>query len=65
MAVVSNNLKILSPNKTVVFYSPIEGDDILVRTGILEDECNFLHCILYSYSSDYINMEEKERKKIC
>ena len=63
MAVVSNNLKILPLNKTVVFYSPIEGDDILVRTGILEDKCNFLHSVLYSYSSDYVNMEEKDRKK--
>ena len=63
MAIVSNSLKALPSNKTVVFYSPIEGDDILVRTGIIEDKCNFLHSILYSYSSDYSNMEDKERKK--
>lgn len=63
MAIVTNSLKVLPSDKTVVFYSPIEGDDIMVRTGMIEDKCNFLHAILYSYSSDYTNMEDKEKKR--
>lgn len=63
MAIVTSDLKILPKDKTVVFYSPVEGEEILVRTGIVEDKCNFLHAILYSYSSDYVNMDEKERRR--
>ena len=63
MAIVTSDLKILPKDKTVVFYSPVEGEEILVRTGTVEDKCNFLHAILYSYSSDYINMDEKERRR--
>jgi hypothetical protein len=57
------DLKILEPNKTVVFYSPIEGEDVLVRTGTVKDKCNFLHAVLHSYSSDYVNMEKRDRIK--
>ena len=28
-------LNILPVNKTVVFYSPVEGKDVLVRTGTI------------------------------
>lgn len=35
-----NKLKIIPVNKTIVFWSPIEGDDVLVRTGtIAEGSC--------------------------
>ena len=58
-----SELKILEPNKTVVFYSPIEGEDVLVRTGAVNDKCNFFHALLHSYSSDYVNMNANERIK--
>ena len=58
-----SELKILEPNKTVVFYSPIEGEDVLVRTGAVKDKCNFFHALLHSYSSDYVSMSTSERIK--
>jgi len=36
-------LKILPVNKTVVFNSPIEGDDVLVRTGTVSEGSSFFH----------------------
>jgi len=50
----------LPPNKTVVFYSPIEGDDVLVRTGIKVD---FLH-ILLSTNPQYLKLDSKKCEKI-
>jgi hypothetical protein len=54
-------LKILPVNKTVVFNSPIEGDDVLVRTGIITEGHSYFHAILHGYSKDYIYMNKKDR----
>ena len=57
-------LKQLPVNKTVVFYSPIEGDDVLVRTGTIDEGSCFFHAILHSYSKNYSMMDKKDRMKL-
>lgn len=57
----NSNLKVLPVNKTVVFNSPFEGDDVLVRTGTISEGSSFFHSILHAYSKDYISMNKKER----
>lgn len=52
-------------NKTVVFYSPIEGDDVLVRTGVIDDKSSFYHAFLHAYSKDYTTMDLKKRAKFA
>ena len=59
----TSDLKILPVNKTVVFTSPLEGDDVLVRTGIIKDGSCFFHAILHAYSKDYTSMNKSERMK--
>ena len=56
-------LKILPVNKTVVFNSPIEGDDVLVRTGTISEGSSFFHSLLHSYSNEYTSMNKKDRMK--
>ena len=55
----------LSHDKTVVFSSPIEGDDVLVRTGVISGALNFIHSVLTAYSKEYSNMPKKERIKFA
>lgn len=57
-------LKILPVNKTVVFYSPIEGKDVLVRTGSISDGSCFFHALLHAYSKDYVSMDQKGKMKL-
>ena len=57
----NSNLDILPVNRTVVFYSPIEGEDVLVRTGTIAEGSCFFHSILYAYSSDYVAKTNSER----
>ena len=57
-------LKILPVNKTVVFYSPVEGDDVLVRTGTIGEGSCFFHTLLHSYSKEYTMMDKKDRMKL-
>ena len=56
-------LRLIPVNKTVVFYSPIEGKDVLVRTGIIDDENSFLHSIVHAYSKEYISMNYDGKKE--
>lgn len=56
-------LKMISVNKTVVFYSPIEGEDVLVRTGTISEGSCFFHALLHAYSKDYPSMDKKQRMK--
>lgn len=56
-------LKTLPVNKTVVFNSPIEGDDVLVRTGIIQESSSFFHSLLYCCSNEYVTMDKKDRMK--
>ena len=63
----NNEIKILSPleyNKTVILYTPLEGSDIITRTGILEKTDSFFHCLLHILSKEYIKMENKEKIKL-
>lgn len=57
----NKQLSILPANKTTVFYSPIEGKEVLVRTGIINEGSPFVHAVLHSYSQDYIKMSDKEK----
>ena len=56
-------LNILPVNKTVVFYSPLEGKDVLVRTGTISEGSCFFHAILHSYSNNYVTMNIEGRMK--
>jgi hypothetical protein len=58
-----STLNILPVNRTVVFYSPLQGDDVLVRTGTIADGSCFFHAILHAYSKDYISMNNEDRIK--
>ena len=56
-------LTILPVNKTVVFYSPIEGKDVLVRTGTVTEGSCFFHALLHAYSKNYVSMNNGGRVK--
>ena len=56
-------LQLLPVNKTVVFYSPVEGKDVLVRTGTIGEGSCFYHALLHAYSKEYVSMDIKGRKK--
>jgi hypothetical protein len=58
-----NKLQVLPVNKTVVFYSPIEGEDVLVRTGVILDD-SFFHCLVHCISKEYIIMKEEEKNDV-
>lgn len=55
-------LRLLPVNKTVVFYSPVEGDDVLVRTGTIAEGSCFFHSLLHAYSKEYVSMDLNGRK---
>jgi len=57
----NNKLKKLPVNKTVVFNSPIEGDDVLTRTGTITEGSSFFHALLHSYSNEYTSMDKNDR----
>lgn len=53
-------------NKTTVFYSPLEGDDVLVRTGVLTRKSvndSLYHAVSHACSNEYVKMNEPDRKK--
>ena len=54
-------LKQLPADKTVVFYSPVEGNDVLVRTGIIDSESSFVHALLHAHSDEYVRSEPEDR----
>jgi hypothetical protein len=55
-------LKPITYNKSIVFYSPLEGDDVLVRTGTIDND-SFYHSILHATSKEYLTMD-KDRDRI-
>lgn len=55
---------ILPVNKTIVYYSPCENDDILVRTGTIADNSCFFHSLLHAYSRDYVSRDKKGRTEL-
>ena len=54
-------VKKLPPNKTVVFRTPFEGEDVLVRTGCSPEISSFFQCVLHSCSN---TIKEKRRMKL-
>jgi len=58
-------LKALPDDKTVVFWTPYEGEDTIVRTGIVSNGNCFLHAILRAYSSEYISSDKNGRQKLA
>ncbi len=57
-----NRVKILPVDKTVVFNSPLEGDDdTLVRTGTIGEGSCFFHSVLYGCSKEYAAADRKGR----
>lgn len=53
----------LPVNKTVVFYSPIEGKDVFVRTGMTGEGNSFIGSLLYACQKDYMFKTDKEKMK--
>lgn len=51
----------LAENKTSVFYSPLEGRDVLVRTGMSDRGNSFVRSFLYAYSKDFSQKSSKEK----
>lgn len=58
-----NDLEISEIGKSVVFYSPLEGENILVRTGISKDK-NFISAVLYASSKNYADLNHIQRHNI-
>jgi len=59
-------MKTLAPiihKKSVVFYSPVEGIDVLVRTGTIDDN-SLVHSILNAVSNDYVNSDYRQRVRL-
>lgn len=54
----------LEGNKTLVFYSPVEGKDVLVRTGVLNSPYCLLHSCLLSSSKEYVKMSKDDKEKL-
>lgn len=59
------SLAVLPPNKTVVFYSPVEGRDVLVRTGVMSEDNSFIHALLHAHSLEYVKSDENDRVKLA
>jgi hypothetical protein len=59
-----DKLTIVPVNKTVVFYSPIEGDDTMVRTGTTGDGSCMFHSVLHAHSKEYTGMDKHDRSKM-
>ena len=57
------DLKLLVPNKSVFFNSPLEDvNTCLSRSGVIsEDNNSFLHAVLGSYSKDYFNLSKDQK----
>ena len=58
-----NTITPVNPERTVVFYSPIEGDDILVRTGVPNNH-SFFHSILRSTFPAYSDLSDVNKEKV-
>jgi hypothetical protein len=57
------SLQMLSVNKTVVFCSPLETKEVLVRTGTIGEGSCLFHALLHAYSKDYVAMSREGRMK--
>lgn len=57
-------LKSLPYGKSVVFYSPLEGDKNLVRTGTIGDGSCGIHSIFQACSREYIDANTTDKIKL-
>lgn len=57
------SISVIEPNKTVVFPCPIDGNDVLVRTGTMKSRDSILHALSHAYSRDYVGMNFDKREK--
>ena len=57
------SLQMLPVNKTVVFCSPLESKEVLVRTGTIGEGSCLFHALLHAYSKDYVTMHRQDRMK--
>lgn len=67
LKMTTKNMAILSQlpeNKTSVFYSPLEGRDVLVRTGMPDHGNSFVRSFLHAYSKDFSEKSSKEKDAI-
>jgi hypothetical protein len=59
----TESLKKLPVGKNVVFRTPIECDEVLVRSGIVDEPFSFFHCFLYAYSEEYNSINSKKQSR--
>ena len=57
-------MNILPASKTVVFYSPVDGKDVFVRSGSMTEGNSIIHSLLHACYSDYIFKEPKDKLKL-
>lgn len=57
-------LSTINSGKTVVFYSPLDGKDILVRSGVPQKENGLYHSVLLATSGEYIREDEPGRNRL-
>lgn len=58
---MSENLSILPVDKTVVFFTPLEGDDTIVRTGTIGEGSCAYHSILHACNKEYASLSISDR----
>lgn len=58
-------LKRTQDSRTLVFYSPVEGDDVFVRSGMIKKTNDtFLHSIFYSYLENFKEFDNNKKNEI-
>lgn len=58
------SLKILERNKFEIFETPLQGKDVLIRTGVLREH-NLYHAILASYKLGYMDLSKQDQVKMA
>jgi len=53
----------LPENQTVVFYTPLKGNDVLVRTGTIGEGSCLFHSVLLAHSSEYQALSHDRRRE--
>jgi hypothetical protein len=56
-------ISILPVDKTVVFFTPLEGNDTIVRTGTIGEGSCAYHSILHGCDSKYVSLDISQRMK--
>jgi hypothetical protein len=64
MSINFSNIKAIEAGKSVVVYSPIEGEDTIVRTGTIGDGSCLFHAIFQACLKEYPSLSQKEKIKL-